>query len=102
NLGRRGPEGDPVSGDSLCLEKGTNSSFYFSLGSTFQFTATNTIDAQQVGNLWHGEHLVTLSLSGDLNYLDGNTGEILRTVRGHQKGITALAVGPDRTLFTGS
>ncbi|KAJ1910403.1 WD40 repeat-like protein [Tieghemiomyces parasiticus] len=59
---------------------------------------------QQVGNLWAGEHVVTLGQSGDLFYLDPRT-EAVRTVRtlhGHQKAITASALTEDQTLYTGS
>jgi len=38
---------------------------------TFEFG--NEVDDQQVGCLWQGDYLVSLSLSGNLNYLDKNS-----------------------------
>lgn len=47
--------------------------------------------------------LVSLSLSGDLNFLNVENGEVERIVRGHQGAITALAAAEDgRELWTGS
>ncbi|KAJ3182926.1 WD repeat-containing protein 1 [Gaertneriomyces sp. JEL0708] len=57
---------------------------------------------QQVGSLWQGEHLITLSLSGDINYFNPTVDKVTRTVKGHQRGITALAVDQHKTLFSGS
>ncbi|KAG0228550.1 hypothetical protein BGW42_002094 [Actinomortierella wolfii] len=66
-------------------------------------SANNNTDGQQVGNVWKGDHLISLSLSGDLNYLDPTTSKTSRIVQGHQKGITALAVADEgKTLWTGS
>lgn len=73
--------------------------------STFEIdSAANTVDNQQVGNLWKGDYLISASLSGEFNYLDKNSGKVARRIDGHSKAITALAVtteGQD-TLFTGS
>ncbi|KAJ3050240.1 WD repeat-containing protein 1 [Rhizophlyctis rosea] len=66
------------------------------------YTFGDTFEAQQVGSLWQGDYLLTLSLSGDFNYIDKNTWKPSRIVRGHQRAITALAVSPDKTLFSGS
>lgn len=57
-----------------------------------------------MGCLWAGDHLVSLSLSGDLNFLDPRCPEKpCRVYSGHQKGITAFALSSDRkTIFTGS
>ena len=56
-----------------------------------------------MGNLWAGQHLLSVSLSGDINYLDPAKDKPVRTVYGHQKGITAFAVKPsDKTFYTGS
>ncbi|KAI8394283.1 WD40-repeat-containing domain protein [Radiomyces spectabilis] len=65
-------------------------------------SAPNAVDNQQVGNLWQGDHLLSVSLSGEINYLDKNSGTISRSIDGHTKAITALAVSSDDTLFTGS
>ncbi|KAJ2784896.1 WD40 repeat-like protein [Coemansia javaensis] len=59
---------------------------------------------QQVGNLWAGDYIVSLSLSGAVNYLRMDSAAPVRVVVGHQKPITAaaLAAGPPRTLYTAS
>ncbi|KAF9166681.1 WD40 repeat-like protein, partial [Mortierella sp. AD010] len=75
-----------------------------SVVNTFDLSSQDsTFHGQQVGNIWKGSNLVSLSLSGDLNYLDPSTSKASRVVQGHQKAITALAVSNDKkTLFTGS
>ncbi|CAB5378304.1 unnamed protein product [Rhizophagus irregularis] len=68
---------------------------------TYEFP--DAIENQQVGNLWVGEFLISLSLSGELNYLDPKSNSISKVVKGHQKAITAFAIyDKDNTLFTGS
>ncbi|RIA95643.1 WD40-repeat-containing domain protein, partial [Glomus cerebriforme] len=68
---------------------------------TYEFP--DAIENQQIGNLWAGEFLVSLSLSGDINYLDSKSNSISKVVKGHQKAITAFAKedNKDNTLFTG-
>ena len=74
-----------------------------SVVNTFEInSAITTVDNQQVGNLWKGDYLITASLSGELSYLDKNSGKVSRRINGHSKAITALAVSEDNTLFTGS
>lgn len=47
--------------------------------------------------------MVSLALSGDLHYLDPRTSKPVKTVRGHQKAITAFAVNPAaKRMYTGS
>lgn len=42
-------------------------------------------------------------MSGDINYLDPRSPEKpTRVIKGHNKGITSLAIGKEQTLFTGS
>ena len=60
--------------------------------------------------LWQGENLISVSLSGNINYLNFNDAStdrpILRTIKGHTKSITALEVAHVNTtspiLFSGS
>ncbi|KAJ3290770.1 Structural maintenance of chromosomes protein 2 [Borealophlyctis nickersoniae] len=47
----------------------------------------DSVDAQQLGCLWQGDYLISLSLSGDINYLDKNSGSASRIVK-----VTGLAV----------
>ncbi|KAF7722001.1 hypothetical protein EC973_003784 [Apophysomyces ossiformis] len=70
---------------------------------TFEIdSAADPVDNQQVGNLWQGDWTLSVSLSGEFNYLDKNSGKVARTIDGHSKAITALAVASDDTFFTGS
>lgn len=61
---------------------------------------------QQVSCLWQNNHLLSVSLSGFINYLDvNNPTKPLRVVKGHNRTITALAINTvtdDRHLYTGS
>ncbi|KAL3457723.1 transcriptional regulator of RNA polII, SAGA, subunit-domain-containing protein [Aspergillus heterothallicus] len=70
--------------------------------------STNVQD-QQVGVVWppgrSDDLLISLSLSGDLNYFVEGTPEPRQVVQGHQKNITSLTTfgsGADETLWTGS
>ncbi|KAJ1976336.1 WD40 repeat-like protein [Dimargaris cristalligena] len=70
---------------------------------TFTFNQYGDHRDQQVGNLWSGEHLVSLGLSGDLFFLDprADSLQLKRTLHGHQRAIMASAMTPESTLFTG-
>ncbi|KAJ2892178.1 WD40 repeat-like protein, partial [Coemansia aciculifera] len=58
---------------------------------------------QQVGNVWAGEHIISLSLSGDINVLQMGADRPVRVITGHQKGITAAVLAPSGSpLYTGS
>ncbi|KAI0164237.1 WD40 repeat-like protein [Hypoxylon sp. FL1284] len=68
-----------------------------------------SIPDQQVGVVWpHGRSdglIISLSLSGDLNYLVEGNSKPVKVVQGHNKSITALGVGSDgkgSTLWSGS
>ncbi|KAJ0416039.1 transcriptional regulator of RNA polII, SAGA, subunit-domain-containing protein [Aspergillus carlsbadensis] len=70
--------------------------------------STNVQD-QQVGVVWppgrSDNLLLSLSLSGDLNYLVEGTPEPRQVFHGHQKNITSMTTfgsGGDETLWTGS
>ncbi|XP_012251061.1 actin-interacting protein 1 isoform X2 [Athalia rosae] len=69
-----------------------------------EFNLGSTVDDQQVSCLWQGEHLLSVSLSGFINYLDvNNPDKPLRIIKGHNKPITVLALSTDRsTIYTGS
>ncbi|KAF4518341.1 hypothetical protein B566_EDAN007068 [Ephemera danica] len=62
------------------------------------------VEDQQVSCLWQGPHLLTVSLSGFINYLDVNdTSKPLRVIKGHNKPITVLELSTDRkSIYTGS
>ncbi|XP_077991958.1 WD repeat-containing protein 1-B-like [Glandiceps talaboti] len=59
---------------------------------------------QQVGCLWMGDYLLSVSLSGNINYLDRNNPTTpLRIIKGHNKPITSLEVTEDKsTIYSGS
>lgn len=69
-----------------------------------EFVMGPNVDDQQVSCLWQGEYLLTVSLSGFINYLDVNDPtKPIRIIKGHNKPITVLALSDDRsTIFTGS
>ncbi|KAK7753935.1 WD40 repeat-like protein [Diatrype stigma] len=71
-----------------------------------------SIPDQQIGVVWpHGRSdglIISLSLSGDLNYLKEGSDKPIRVVQGHNRAVTALSVasgsesGSAKTLWTGS
>lgn len=69
-----------------------------------EFVMGDTVDDQQVSCLWQGDYLLSVSLSGFINYLNVNDpSKPLRIVKGHNKPITVLALSEDRSLiYTGS
>ncbi|KAI8056852.1 WD40-repeat-containing domain protein [Syncephalis plumigaleata] len=70
---------------------------------TFQFAQQSNAGHQQVGNIWQGDYLVSLSLSGELNCLDPRVPEKpARIIGGHQSAITGLASDGGKTLWSSS
>ncbi|AEO59263.1 hypothetical protein MYCTH_2307420 [Thermothelomyces thermophilus ATCC 42464] len=68
-----------------------------------------SVDNQQVGVVWpHGRSdglIISLSLSGDLNYLKEGSDKPVRVVQGHNKSVTALGAasgGKGEVVATGS
>ncbi|CDQ61972.1 unnamed protein product [Oncorhynchus mykiss] len=61
---------------------------------------------QQLGCLWQKDHLLSVSLSGYINYLDkSNPDRPLRTIKGHSKSIQSLTVhknGGCSYIYSGS
>lgn len=45
---------------------------------------------QQLGNLWAMEYMLSVSLSGDINYIDKRTLSVTQSICGHQKRIVGL------------
>src|SRR5271168_3067874 len=74
--------------------------------STWSFGSGMSIPDQQVGVLFTSSSaapIISLSLSGALNYLDPSSDKPIRYVLGHQKPINALGTIPShKTIFTGS
>ena len=73
-----------------------------------EFPMGNDLMDQQVSCLWVGKHLLSVSLSGFINYLDiNNPSKPIKVIKGHNKSITALAIHSDpgsnnKTIYTGS
>lgn len=74
-----------------------------------EFTLGSDVLDQQVSCLWQEPYLLSVSLSGFINYLDkNNTNKPLRVIKGHNKSITAMTVckaadtTDERKIFTGS
>lgn len=69
-----------------------------------EFKLGDTVDDQQVSCLWQNNYLLSVSLSGFINYLDvNNPAKPLRIIRGHNKPITVLTLSEDHgSIFTGS
>ncbi|XP_076316944.1 actin-interacting protein 1-like isoform X2 [Tachypleus tridentatus] len=69
-----------------------------------EFTFGREVSDQQVSCLWQGNYLLSVSLSGFINYLDvNNPTKPLRVIKGHNKFITSLGLSADKnTIFTGS
>lgn len=68
------------------------------------FTFGSSTDDMQMGCAWAGTHLISISLNGNINFLDrANPSAPARVLQGHNKFITALEFDPTtRTLFSGS
>lgn len=69
-----------------------------------EFKLGDTVDDQQVSCLWQNNYLLSVSLSGFINYLDvNNPAKPIRIIKGHNKPLTVLTLSEDRgTIFTGS
>jgi len=66
-------------------------------------TFGNEIEDQQLGCIWIGNHLISMSLNGHLNYLDpSNPSKPRLVIKGHNKFITSLAVDRNKgQVYTG-
>ena len=63
---------------------------------------SNATENQQVGVVFAGKVIISLSLSGDLNYLSEESEMPTLVVSGHQKSITALTKFSSGGIYTGS
>lgn len=76
---------------------------------TWSFGESMAVSDQQVGVVWPKRSdglIISLSLSGELNYLNTRSPNPFKVISGHQKSITALTTTTestsDVTLWTGS
>ncbi len=75
-----------------------------------EFKFGNQVEDQQIGCLWQGNHLLSVALTGNISYLNFNDSTtdqpILRTIKGHNKSVTALEVAQQTTgetlIFSGN
>ncbi|SCV67639.1 BQ2448_5250 [Microbotryum intermedium] len=72
---------------------------------TWDFASSeNSLQQQQVGNVWAGSSIVSLSFSGNLNILDPRSDTPVSTLYGHQNPTTAVIADPissSSTFFSG-
>ena len=68
-----------------------------------EFIMGTSVDDQQLGCLWSGDYLVSVSLSGHINYMDPkNPGKPSMVIEGHNKPVTTMTISKDgKTIFTG-
>lgn len=65
------------------------------------FVMGDEVEDQQLGCLWSGDFMISVSLSGYINYLDARTPRPVRVVKGHNKPITKMIKDKDAgTLVT--
>lgn len=69
-----------------------------------EFTLGKDINDMQVGCLWQGKNIISVSLSGYINFLDReNPSSPKRIQKGHNKAITAMTLNEERTrCYTGA
>ena len=69
-----------------------------------EFKMGTRIEDQQIGCLWQGDNILSLSVSGNINYLDrNNPDKPLRILTGQNKNLKTLAVPPgSSTIYCGS
>ena len=71
------------------------------------FDMGSEVSDQQLACLWNsgsGDKLISVSLSGNINFLDNRTGGngiVEMVVRGHNKPITAMSRVDSKTVYTG-
>ncbi|XP_045607289.1 actin-interacting protein 1 isoform X2 [Procambarus clarkii] len=67
-----------------------------------EFTMGTELEDQQMSCIWAGNYLISVSLSGFINYLDpANPTKPKRIIKGHNKPITRVALSSDcSSLYT--
>ncbi len=59
------------------------------------------VEDQQLGCLWSGDFMISVSLSGYINYLDPRSPHPVRVIKGHNKPITKMIKDKDaKNLIT--
>lgn len=91
-----------ASGDKTCIIWDVASA-----SAVTEFVIGSEVLDQQVSCLWQEPYLLSVSLSGFINYLDkNNPSKPLRVLKGHNKSITSMTIptggSEESTIFTGS
>jgi len=74
-----------------------------SVVTTFTVAAKPEVLDMQMGALWHGEYLLTVSLSGAINYWDpADPSKPKRIIQGHKENILGLSLDAANKLFYSS
>lgn len=71
-----------------------NNCNFFTIFSTIAFGTT--INDQQLGVLWLDNVIISVALSGFINYIDPETNSIYKVIKGHNRPITALTLSNDK------
>ncbi len=63
-----------------------------------------SVEDQQLGCIWmpKSDVVLSVSLSGNINYVDAKKGVLVKVIEGHNKPITTLTVVDSKSAFTGS
>nr|CAB3267681.1 actin-interacting protein 1 [Phallusia mammillata] len=70
---------------------------------TVEFVLGKDIMKQQLSCLWQGDYLLTVSLTGEINYLDRNDpSKPAKVVTGHNKTITCTTIKPKEAIYSAS
>ncbi|GMT36944.1 hypothetical protein PFISCL1PPCAC_28241 [Pristionchus fissidentatus] len=59
----------------------------------------NAVEDQQLAIVWSASSLISVALSGYLNFIDPELGQVSKSVHGHNKPITSMAVSKDKSFF---
>eukprot|EP01062_Namystynia_karyoxenos_P077853 TRINITY_DN792_c0_g1_i1.p1 TRINITY_DN792_c0_g1~~TRINITY_DN792_c0_g1_i1.p1 ORF type:complete len:634 (+),score=242.66 TRINITY_DN792_c0_g1_i1:89-1903(+) len=62
--------------------------------------AEATVDYMQVGCVFAGDKMLSLGLNGDVNLFDQGSDKPVQVLRGHQKTVNCIALGPDGLVAT--
>lgn len=66
------------------------------VNTTYTFSDVGGADDMQVGCLWMGDYLISISLGGVINYLSlSKPSKPMRVLSGHLKSITALTIAKE-------
>lgn len=58
-----------------------------------EYSLGNQVDDMQVGCLWQGDHILTVSLSGFINYLDkSNTAKPYRVIKVNNHNVVKIFI----------